>query len=72
MEHEADTGEREADDIGVIAFDAGDELGGDALDAVGAGLVEGLARGDVGIDHFDGHLIESDSGLLGFDGCLTV
>ena len=42
--------EGEADDVVVAAVDAGDEEAAGALDAVGAGLVERLAGGDVPVD----------------------
>src|SRR6185312_4492460 len=52
--------ERQAHDPRVAAFDALDEGGGAALDAIGSGLVERLARCDVGGDAFRGELRERD------------
>ena len=42
-------GERQAHDVEVVAPDALDEQTALGLDAVAAGLVEGLARRDVGV-----------------------
>ena len=46
------TRDGEADDVEVVAFDAGNPAGGAALDGVGAGFVEGFAGGDVVGDVF--------------------
>src|SRR4029077_15616026 len=43
-------GQRESDDVKVAAFDALDELGGEALNSIAAGLVHGLTGGDVVVD----------------------
>ena len=54
FEQGGDEGEGQADDVEVVAFDAGNPAGGAALDGVGAGFVHGLAGGDVGGDLFVG------------------
>src|SRR5262249_10569091 len=54
----------QADDIPVVALDLVDEGGAEALHAVGAGLVEGLAGADVGVD-FGG--VEGAEGDLRLD-----
>jgi hypothetical protein len=46
----------------VPTFDAGNPAGGATLDGVGAGLVHGLAGGDVGGDFFVGQSEEADRG----------
>jgi hypothetical protein len=58
-------GDGEAHDIEEVAFDAGDPAGGVALDAVGAGLVEGVAGGEVVGEVFVGDGGEENAG--GFD-----
>src|SRR6478609_7887206 len=50
--------ERQPHDPRVAAFDTLDEGGRAPLDAVGAGLVEGLARRDIGRDAIRGELRE--------------
>src|SRR5260370_22747072 len=47
-----ETGEREADDVEVAAFDARNEAAGAALNGVGAGFVVRFARGKVAGDFF--------------------
>jgi hypothetical protein len=54
FEQSRDEGDGKADDVEVVAFDAGNPAGGAALDGVGSGLVHGLAGGDVGGDVFVG------------------
>ena len=56
-------GEGEADYVGVVAVDAADEFGGEALDGVGAGFVERLAGGDVLVDFGGGEGAEPDFGF---------
>ena len=60
-------GDGEADDVEVVALDAWDPAGGVALDAVGAGLVQGLAREEVAgefgvLDEVDGDVGDLDVG----------
>jgi len=40
----------EADDVEVVAFDAGDEAAAKALDSVGTGFVVGFAGGEIARD----------------------
>ncbi len=54
--------EREAYDVEEVAFDPGDPAGGVALDAVGAGLVEGVAGEEVGFELGWGDFGEGDGG----------
>ncbi len=60
-----DAGQGEADDVEVVAFDAGDVAAGAALNGVGAGFVVGLFGGEVTRDFFGGELGEMDE--RGFD-----
>lgn len=55
-----DPGEGEADDVEIVAFDAGDVAAGAALDGVGAGFVVWLFGGEVTRDFFGGELREMD------------
>ena len=66
-EEGGDEGDGQTDDIEVAAFDAGNPTGGAALDGVGAGLVHGLAGGDVGVDLFVREGEELDGGDFGGD-----
>jgi len=52
----------QADDVEIAALDARDPAGGVALDAVGAGFVEGLAAGEI-VDQFG--LLDDIEGDLG-------
>ena len=67
MEHGGDEGEGKADDVEVVALDAGDPASGEALDGVGSGFIHGLAGGDVGVDVFVGECEEADGGDFGGD-----
>ena len=67
FEEGGDEGDGEADDVEVVAFDAGNPAGGAALDGVGSGLVHGFAGGDVGGDFFVGEGEEVDGGGFGGD-----
>jgi len=58
IEEGGDEGDGEADDVEVVAFDAGNPAGGAALDGVGSGLVHGLAGSDVGGDFLFGKCAE--------------
>src|SRR5260370_32860286 len=60
-----ETGEREADDVEVAAFDARNEAAGAALNGVGAGFVVRFARGKVAGDFLVIELGEMD--VSGFD-----
>src|ERR1700737_894713 len=60
-----ETGEREADDVEVAAFDARNEAAGAALNGVGAGFVVGFVGGKVAGDFFVIELGEMD--VSGFD-----
>src|SRR5260370_22254333 len=55
-----ETGEREADDVEVAAFDARNEAAGAALNGVGAGFIVRFARGKVAGDFFVIELGEMD------------
>ena len=67
VEEGGDQGDREADDVEVVAFDAGNPAGGAALDGVGSGFVHGLAGGDVDGDLLFGERAEGDGGGFGGD-----
>ena len=67
LEEGGDEGDGEADDVEVVAVDAGDPAGGEALDGVGAGFVHGLTGGDVGCDVGVGEGEEADCGDFGGD-----
>ena len=60
LQQRADQRQRQADYVEVAALDAGNPAGGAALDGVGAGLVHGLAGGNVGGDLFVGEGEEAD------------
>ena len=60
-----DAGEGEANDVEVVAFDAGDVAAGAALDGVGTGFVVRLTGGEVTRDFVGGELGDVDEG--GFD-----
>ncbi len=60
-----DARQGEADDVEVVAFDAGDVAARAALDGVGASFVVRLLGGEVAGDFFIGELGEMDEG--GFD-----
>ena len=64
-----DAGDGQAHDVEVVAFDARNPAGGVALDAVGAGLVEGLGRGAVAIELALGDVGEDDVGGLDRAAC---
>jgi hypothetical protein len=51
-EEGGDEGDRQADDVEVAAFNAGNPAGGATLNGVGAGFVHRFAGGDVGVDLF--------------------
>src|SRR5580692_4454902 len=57
-----DVGQRQADDIKVVAFDAGDVAAGAALDGVGAGFVVGFFGREVTRDFFFRELGEMHQG----------
>jgi len=59
-----DAGEGKANDIEIVAFDAGDVAAGAALDGVGAGFVVGFFGGEVARDFFGGELGEMNEGGL--------
>ncbi len=62
----------QAHHVEVVALDARDPTGGVALDGVGAGLVEWLAGGDVGVDLVVAEEVEGDLGEFDVgDGALT-
>ena len=67
FEEGGDEGDGQANDVEVVAFDAGDPAGGEALDGVCAGLVHGLAGGDIGGDVGVGEGEEADGGDFGGD-----
>lgn len=60
-----DAGQGQADNVEVVAFDAGDVAASAALDGVGAGFVAGLTGREVTRDFVGGELREMDEG--GFD-----
>src|SRR6266487_5410360 len=49
-----EAGKRQADDVEVTAFDAGNVAAGAALDAIGASFVVRLARGEISGDFLGG------------------
>ena len=57
-----DAGQWQANDVEVVAFDAGDVAAGAALDSVGAGFVVRLFGGEITGDFFGGELREMDLG----------
>ena len=67
-----DVREGEADDVEVVAFDAGNEAAGLTLDGVGAGFVVGFAGGEVAGDVVVGKLREVDEGVFDESAALGV
>src|SRR5712692_1057689 len=53
-----EAGKRQADDVEVAAFDAGNVAAGAALDAIGAGFVVRLAGGEIPRDFLGGESSE--------------
>jgi hypothetical protein len=67
LKEAGDEGNGKADDVEVIAFNAGNPTSGTTLDGIGSGFVHGFAGGDIGGDFFVGEGEESDGGGFGGD-----
>lgn len=55
--------DREADDVGVVAVDAGDKAGEEALDGVGARFVVGFGRREIPVQFLAGDWGDVDDGF---------
>src|ERR1035441_7545779 len=66
-EEGGDEGDRQADDVEVAAFDAGNPAGGAALDGISASFVHRFAGGDVGLNLLVGEGEKGYGGGFGGD-----